>query len=187
MCKKNQFWHPNRTLSGYCRLPEWTREVTLHQEWERERWHTPSVVRVSAGPRGVLTCSGLHLSASGLNRFISFSRPLYHGDSAGRRRKLLQKRSEWKKVAEFRGVNDELLFIKWKETWRGAGVRGAPASDPTPHGSQYLHSTRQAWNYTENGIVMNGPSNLSVQSLPQKAKRSHRHIMWATTGKRGCF
>jgi len=38
------------------------------------------------------------------------------------------------------------------------------ASDPTTHSSRYLHSRRQAWNYTENGIVINRALQIRVSS-----------------------
>lgn len=92
-----------------------------------------------------------------------------------------------KKVAEFRGVNDELLFIKWRETYSGTIQKTEQGdSDLVLQSSQYLHSRRQPWNYTENGIVMSGPLKILVYSHYGAGKSLHPHIIPRKRREAGC-
>lgn len=92
-----------------------------------------------------------------------------------------------KKVAEFRGVNDELLFIKWRETYSGTIQKTEQGeSDLVLQSSQYLHSRRQPWNYTENGIVMSGPLKILVYSHYGTGKSLHPHIIPRKRREAGC-
>lgn len=90
-------------------------------------------------------------------------------------------------MAEFRGVNDELLFIKWRETYSGTIQKTEQGdSDLVLQSSQYLHSRRQPWNYTENGIVMSGPLKISVYSHYGTRKSLHPHIIPRKRREAGC-
>lgn len=91
------------------------------------------------------------------------------------------------KVAEFRGVNDELLFIKWRETYSETIQKTEQGdSDLVLQSSQYLHSRRQPWNYTENGIVMSGPLKISVYSHYGAGRSLHPHIILCKRREAGC-
>lgn len=91
------------------------------------------------------------------------------------------------KVAEFRGVNDELLFIKWRETYSGTIQKTEQGdSDLVLQSSQYLHSRRQPWNYTENGIVMSGPLKILVYSHYGTGKSLHPHVIARKRSEAGC-
>lgn len=90
-------------------------------------------------------------------------------------------------MAEFRGVNDELLFIKWRETYSETIQKTEQGdSDLVLQSSQYLHSRRQPWNYTENGIVMSGPLKILVYSHYGAGKRLHPHIIPCKRREAGC-
>lgn len=98
-----------------------------------------------------------------------------------------EKKGKRKKVAEFRGVNDELLFIKWRETYSGTIQKTEQGdSDLVLQSSQYLHSRRQPWNYTENGIVMSGPLKILVYSHYGTGKSLHPHIIPRKRREAGC-
>lgn len=116
--------------------------------------------------RGWLTWSQIYLSTTiGTTGECGRGRGAEGGRGRTGKLSAAQGRKKKEKVAEFRGVNDELLFIKWRETYSGTIQKTEQGdSDLVLQSSQYLHSRRQPWNYTENGIVMSGPLKILVYS-----------------------
>lgn len=102
-----------------------------------------------------------------LNLFISFMGLRYH-----RERKVVQKM-----LAEFRGVNDELLFISWKETYSGTILKGSRSGWP-PASEQPISSFKKTtmklhrkWDCQEQ------PLEISVYSHYCMGKSLHPHII----------
>lgn len=89
-----------------------------------------------------------------------------------RERKVVQKM-----LAEFRGVNDELLFISWKETYSGTILKGSRSGWP-PASEQPISSFKKTtmklhrkWDCHEQ------PLEISVYSHYCMGKSLHPHII----------
>lgn len=142
---------------------------------EVERWQTPSWERGSSGPPRPNLLPG-----SGARRCIE---PIYlfHGPKVPRGKKTCSKKT----LAEFKGVNDELLFISWKETYSGTILKGSrsiwpPASEqPISSFKKTTMKLHRKWDCHEQ------PLEISVYSHYCMGKSLHPHIITCNRQGRG--